>query len=87
METTLLAVIGALAGALLAWIFVDGNTFAATQYLGPGTSVNHLTLRLDIAAEHIVVGVVWACAIGLIGALLPAVRATMRPIARGLQTV
>lgn len=86
-ESTLLAIVGALAGALLAWIFVDGNTFAATQYLGPGASVNHLTLRLSVAAEHMVVGVVWACAIGLIGALLPAVRAANRPIARGLQVV
>ena len=87
VESTLLAVIGAVAGALLAWVFVDGNTFAATQYLGIGVSVNHLTLRLTVAAEHMVVGVVWACGIGLIGALLPAVRATNRSIARGLQTV
>lgn len=87
LESTLLAAIGAVAGALLAWVFVDGNTFAATQYLGPGASVNHLTLRLNVAAEHMVVGVVWACGIGLIGALLPAVRATNRSVARGLQTV
>ena len=87
VESTLLAIVGALAGALLAWIVADGNTFAATQYLGPGASVNHLTLRLDVAAEHMVFGVVWACAIGLIGALLPAVRAANRSIARGLQVV
>ena len=86
VESTLLAVIGAVAGALLAWVFVDGNTFAATQYLGPGASVNHLTLRLDVAAGHMAVGVVWACGIGLIGALLPALRATNRSIARSLQT-
>ena len=85
VESTLLAIVGALAGALLAWIFIDGNTFAATQYLGPGASVNHLTLRLNVAADHMVVGVAWACAIGLIGALLPAVRAANRPIARSLQ--
>ena len=39
VETTLLAVSGAMAGALPAWIFVDGSTFASTQYLGPGASV------------------------------------------------
>ena len=87
VESALLAVVGAFAGALLAWVFGDGNTFAATQYLGPGASVNHLTLRMDVAAQHMVVGVVWACAIGLIGALLPAVRVATRPIAGGLQVM
>ena len=87
VESTLLAVVGALAGALLAWVFGDGNTFAATQYLGPGASVNHLTLRMDVGAGHMALGIIWACAIGLIGALLPAVRAANRPIARGLQAV
>lgn len=87
VESTLLAIVGALAGALLAWFFVDGNTFAATQYLGPGASVNHLTLRLNVGVEHMVLGVVWACAIGLVGALLPAIRAANGPIARGLQVV
>ena len=87
VESTLLAVLGALAGALLAWTFGDGNTFAATQYLGPGASVNHLTLRMDVGAGHMALGIIWACAIGLIGALLPAVRAANRPIARGLQAV
>ena len=85
VEATFLAIVGACLGALLAWVLGDGNTFAATQYLGPGASVNHLTLRLDVAAEHVVVGVVWACAIGLIGASLPALRIARSSIARGLQ--
>lgn len=87
VEATFLAIVGACLGALLAWGLVDGNTFAATQYLGPGASVNHLTLRLDIAGEHVLVGVVWACAIGLIGAALPAFRIARSSIARGLQAV
>lgn len=45
VESTLLAIVGALAGALLAWTFVDGNTFAATQYLGPGARVNLSRMR------------------------------------------
>lgn len=87
VEAMFLAIIGACLGALLAWGFADGNTFAATQYLGPGASVNHLTLRLDVAGGHVVVGVVWACAIGLIGASLPAFRIARSSIARGLQAM
>ena len=56
-----------------------------SQYLGAGASVNHLTLRVDVAGEHVVVGVVWACAIGLIGALLPAVRVARKSIGQSLQ--
>ena len=85
VEATFLAIVGACLGALLAWGLVDGNTFAATQYLGPGASVNHLTLRLNVAGEHVVVGIVWACAIGLVGASLPAFRIARSSIARGLQ--
>ena len=84
-ESTLLAFVGACVGALLAWVVGDGNTFAAAQYLGPGASANHLTLRLDVAGEHVLVGVAWACAIGLIGALLPARRVARKSIARSLQ--
>ena len=86
-EATFLALMGAALGSLLAWLLADGNTFAATQYLGPGASVNHLTLRLDVASEHVVVGVAWACAMGLIGAALPAFRIARSSIARGLQVM
>ena len=85
VEATFLAIIGACLGALVAWGLADGNTFAATQYLGPGASFNHLTLRLDVAGEHVAAGVAWACAIGLIGASLPAFRIARSSIARGLQ--
>ena len=84
-ETTLLAILGACLGALIAWVAADGNVFFAAQYLGPGASANHLTLRLDVAGEHVVVGIAWACAIGLIGALLPARRVARKSIAQSLQ--
>ncbi|MDE0037821.1 MAG: ABC transporter permease [Gammaproteobacteria bacterium] len=84
-ESTVLAIIGASLGALLAWVVGDGNAFAATQFLGPGASVNQLTLRLEVAAEHVAFGMLWACAIGLIGASLPGYRIARSPIARGLQ--
>lgn len=52
-ESTLLAFVGACVGALLAWVVGDGNTFAAAQYLGPGASANHLTLRLDVCSANL----------------------------------
>ncbi|MDE0193690.1 MAG: ABC transporter permease [Gammaproteobacteria bacterium] len=83
-ESTVLAIIGGSLGALLAWVVGDGNAFAATQFLGPGASVNQLTLRLEVAADHVAIGMLWACAIGLIGASLPGYRIARSPIARGL---
>lgn len=41
--------------------------------------------RLSSVAEHVAIGMLWACAIGLIGASLPGYRIAKSPIARGLQ--
>ena len=71
----LLAVIGALAGAALAWLFFDGNTVGTVG----GAGISSVIFHLRIGGELIVVGIVWACVVGLIGGLMPALRGSRTP--------
>jgi putative ABC transport system permease protein len=83
-EALLLALIGGAIGAALAWLFFNGHT-VSTSASGPG--VGHLIFDLSVSPALIVVGIVWACAIGLIGGLFPAVRAARLPVATALRAV
>jgi putative ABC transport system permease protein len=76
VEALLLSLIGGVIGAVLAWAFFNGNS--ANTLSGNFTQlVFHLTIGLDI----MLVGILWACAIGMIGSLFPAIRAARLPIA------
>lgn len=83
-EALLLAIIGALIGSALAWLFFNGNTVSTSAGGGVGT---HLIFQLAVTIELVVVGIVWACAIGLLGGLFPAVRAARLPVATALRAV
>jgi putative ABC transport system permease protein len=78
-EALVLALIGALAGAALAWLFFNGNAVTT------GGVLTQVTLQLDVSAPLIITGMIWAIAIGLIGGLFPAVRAARQPVAIGLR--
>jgi putative ABC transport system permease protein len=82
-ESLLLALIGAAAGAALAWLFFDGNTVSTVAGGGIGNVIFHLRIGVGL----IVVGIVWACVVGLIGGLLPAMRAARLPVATALRAV
>jgi len=76
VEALLLALAGGAIGAALAWFSFNGN--AANTLSGNFTQlVFHLTIGPDI----MLLGIVWACAIGMIGSLFPAIRAARLPIA------
>jgi putative ABC transport system permease protein len=74
-ESILLALPGALLGALLAWFFFDG--WAADPM---GASI-HLAVTPALAA----LGVGWALAIGALGGFLPALRAARVPVTVALR--
>lgn len=82
-EALVLAFIGGAIGALLAWLFFNGHV-VSTSAGGVG---GHLIFELTVSSQLIVVGIVWACAIGLIGGLFPAVRAARLPVATALRAV
>jgi putative ABC transport system permease protein len=74
-EALLLSLIGALVGAALAWEFFDGNVVVSDYY------IYALAVKPPLAA----IGIVWAVVIGILGGLLPAIRAARSPVATTLR--
>jgi putative ABC transport system permease protein len=83
-EALLLALIGGAIGALLAWLFFNGHVVSTS---GGGGAATQLVFELTVSPQLVVVGITWACAIGLIGGLFPAVRAARLPVAEALRAV
>ncbi|HEY6456117.1 MAG TPA: ABC transporter permease [Steroidobacteraceae bacterium] len=81
-EVALLAIIGALLGATLAWIFFGGKEFGSSV----GNSLtSQLIFELNIGPWYFAAGAALASVLGLAGGLLPAVRAAMCPVATALR--
>lgn len=84
VEALLLALIGALLGASIAWFAFNGNTVST---LSGGAGMAQVVFHLRIGWELVSAGIVWACAIGVIGGLLPAIRAARVPVAAALRAL
>jgi putative ABC transport system permease protein len=80
-EALLLSLVGALLGAAVAWLLFNGNALST----GGGEFNSDVSFRLLIGPSLFAAGMVWACAIGLIGGLLPAIRAARLPVAVALR--
>jgi putative ABC transport system permease protein len=76
-ESILLALPGALLGAGLAWLLFNG--LAASPF--------GFTFHLAITFHTVVIGVCWALAMGLVGGVLPAVRAGRVPVTVALRAI
>ena len=81
IEALVLALLGAAIGAGIAWALFNDAMFTT------GTALASVALRLEVGAGLFVVGVAWACSIGFLGGLLPAVKAARRSVADGLRVV
>jgi len=77
LEALFLSLTGAILGAAIAWLLFDGHQKVL------GNDVFSLSVSLPLAG----IGIVWACAIALLGAALPSVRAARMTIAVALRTV
>jgi len=77
LEIVLLSIVGAVAGACLAWLFFDGHRIVrfGTVY------------ELSVSGSLFALGLTWAVALGLIGSLLPAILAGRRPLVEALRVV
>src|SRR5262245_7042653 len=82
VEAVVLALVGAVLGSIAAWLFFDGHIISTS-----GGGVAQIVFALTLSPGLIAVGVVWACVIGLVGALFPAVRAARLPVATALRAV
>jgi len=82
VESLLLSALGGVVGAALAWMFFNGNTVSTG-----GTAQGNLVFDLAVSPQLAFVGIIWACSIGFIGGLLPAIRAARLPVATALRAV
>lgn len=81
-EALILALLGAVIGCIAAWVFFDGNVINSSA---GGDGISQLVFALTLTPALIVLGIAWACVIGLIGGLFPAVRAARLPVAQALR--
>jgi putative ABC transport system permease protein len=83
VEALLLALVGGACGALIAWLLFNGHS---VDTLGGGTG-GQLIFDLVVTPGLIALGIVWACLIGVVGGLFPAIRAARLPVATALRAV
>ena len=84
LEALILSLLGAAAGAALAWAVFDGNTVSSLAGSG---GLAQIVFHLHIGAALFTLGIIWACVVGLIGGLLPAIRAARIPVAVALRAI
>ena len=77
LESMLLALPGALLGSLLAWLLFNGLAASPFGY----------SFRLSVTFSLAVLGIEWALAMGLLGGLLPALRAARMPVVTALRAI
>jgi putative ABC transport system permease protein len=80
VEALVLALVGGCIGALAAWLFFNGNTVNTL-----GANFSQVVFHLTVDRLLLINGIVWACAIGAVGGLFPALRAARLPIATALR--
>jgi putative ABC transport system permease protein len=80
-ESLLLALVGGVIGAALAWLAFDGFRAATLNW----SSFSQVAFAFDVNAGLLAQGIAFALIIGLIGGLFPAVRAVRQPVSDALR--
>jgi putative ABC transport system permease protein len=80
-EALLLSLLGGLIGAVVAWVLFNGNTVSTL-----GGAFAQVVFKLSVSPQLISEGILWACLIGLLGGLLPAIRMVRMSVTEGLRT-
>jgi putative ABC transport system permease protein len=83
VEALLLAFIGGSIGALIAWVLFNGYS---VNSVGGGFG-GQLIFDLAVTPALVALGITWACVIGVIGGLFPAIHAARLPVATALRAV
>ncbi len=82
VEALLLALLGAAIGIAVSYAMFDGTTMST---LGGALYGSQLVFSLSITPALAIAVALLACALGLFGGLIPAIRAARSSIAEGLQ--
>jgi putative ABC transport system permease protein len=80
LETMLLALLGGLLGAGLAWLVFNGYTVSTL-----GNNFSQVVFQFKVSPELLWNGLKWALGIGLVGGLFPALRAARLPVTEALR--
>ena len=80
LETMLLALLGGLLGAGIAWLVFNGYTVSTI-----GQNFSQVVFQFRVSPELLWTGLKWALGIGLVGGLFPALRAARMPVADALR--
>ena len=80
LETMLLALLGGLLGAGIAWLIFNGYTVSTL-----GQNFSQVVFQFKVSPELLWSGLKWALGIGLIGGLFPALRAARLPVTEALR--
>jgi putative ABC transport system permease protein len=80
LETMLLALLGGILGAFVAWLLFNNYTVSTL-----GSNFSQVVFRFSVSPSLLSTGIKWALAIGFIGGLLPAIRAARLPVTTALR--
>jgi putative ABC transport system permease protein len=83
LESVFLCLVGGAAGILLSYAILNGVSLTTLDV----SSATQVVFGIRITPDLMAKGVLWACIIGVIGGLIPAVSAARRPISRALLAV
>ena len=67
-------------GAALAWVLFNGHSVSTL-----GGAFAQVVFKLTVTRTLIVTGILWACIIGVVGGLFPALRAARLSVAEALR--
>jgi putative ABC transport system permease protein len=80
-EALALALLGATIGALIAWLIFNGYTVSTL-----GGAFAQVVFKLSVTPQLVIEAVIWACFIGLLGGLFPALRSVRISVSEALRT-
>jgi putative ABC transport system permease protein len=81
VESVVLALLGGIFGAAVAWFAFDGYQASTLNW----STFSQVTLAFAVTPALLVQAVIWSVVLGLLGGLFPAIRAARLPIAAALR--
>jgi len=81
LEAMLLALTGGILGAAIAYLLFNGYTVSTLN----NTTFSQVAFDFAVTIDLMQKGIIWSCLLGLIGGLLPAIRAARLPITVALR--